>query len=120
LEAIMTCTLIYVILTTGLHSKSKERNALSTLAVACTVGTSLPTQAGSGHSLAVLLTRTPHKTATLILLGGDLTGTSMNPARSLGPAIACGYWQYQWIYFVGPPIGAVVAWVAYTLTHHKI
>jgi glycerol uptake facilitator-like aquaporin len=39
LEAIMTATLIYVILTTGLHSKSKERNALSTLAVACTVGT---------------------------------------------------------------------------------
>jgi aquaporin-4 len=44
----------------------------------------------------------------------------MNPARSLGPAIACGYWQYQWIYFVGPPIGAVLAWVSYTLTHHKI
>ncbi|ELR22156.1 transporter, major intrinsic protein (MIP) superfamily protein [Acanthamoeba castellanii str. Neff] len=95
MEAIMTGVLIYVILTTGLHSKSKERNALSTLAVACTV-------------------------ATLILLGGDLTGTSMNPARSLGPAIACGYWQYQWIYFVGPPIGAVLAWVSYTLTHHKI
>lgn len=39
MEAIMTGVLIYVILTTGLHSKSKERNALSTLAVACTVGT---------------------------------------------------------------------------------
>ncbi len=43
------------------------------------------------------------------LVGVPLTGASMNPARTLGPAIISGYWDYHWIYWAGPIIGAVIA-----------
>jgi aquaporin-4 len=45
----------------------------------------------------------------LHLVGVPLTGASMNPARTLGPAIVSGYWNAHWIYWVGPIIGAVIA-----------
>lgn len=43
------------------------------------------------------------------LVGVPLTGASVNPARTLGPAIASGYWDFHWIYWVGPIVGAVIA-----------
>jgi aquaporin Z len=47
--------------------------------------------------------------ALLVALEAPLTGTSANPARSLGPAWATGDWRDAWVYVVGPLSGALVA-----------
>lgn len=48
-----------------------------------------------------------------ILMGGPLTGASLNPARTIGPAVATGDFSDLWVYLVGPVLGAVVAAVLY-------
>jgi len=45
----------------------------------------------------------------LILLFGPLTGASFNPARSLGPALWSWHWGYEYVYLLGPLIGAAFA-----------
>ncbi len=47
--------------------------------------------------------------ASCILMGGPLTGASLNPARSFGPALASGYWGNHCLYWIGPIAGGVFA-----------
>ena len=47
------------------------------------------------------------------LFGGPVTGASMNPARSFGPALAAGEWSDFWIYVAGPVAGAALGAFAY-------
>jgi MIP family channel proteins len=42
-------------------------------------------------------------------MGGPITGASMNPARSFGPALASGIWTAHWLYWLAPLLGAVLA-----------
>jgi aquaporin NIP len=49
------------------------------------------------------------------LFGGPITGASMNPARSFGPALASGTWTDFWVYLAGPVIGAALGAFAYQL-----
>jgi MIP family channel proteins len=47
------------------------------------------------------------------LFGGPISGASMNPARSFGPAVVSGNLHALWIYLVAPPIGAALGALAY-------
>jgi aquaporin NIP len=49
------------------------------------------------------------------LFGGPVTGASMNPARSLGPALVSGELRDLWLYLVAPPLGAALGALAYQL-----
>jgi aquaporin Z len=81
-EAVLTVGLVSVIL--GTASGAQQIGALAAIAV------------GSFIALAGLI-------------GARISGASMNPARSLGPALVLGDWTSWWAYLVGPLIGALVA-----------
>ncbi|XP_057201103.1 aquaporin-8b isoform X2 [Triplophysa rosa] len=44
-----------------------------------------------------------------VLAGSDVSGTCLNPARALGPAVMTNYWTLHWVYWVGPIAGALIA-----------
>jgi aquaporin Z len=88
-EIVLTTGLVSVIL--GTASGAQQIGALAALAV------------GSYIALAGLW-------------GSLVSGASMNPARSLGPALVLGDWTAWWAYLVGPVIGGVIAvGIAYVL-----
>lgn len=86
LEAILTFFLVNTVLNTAVSGK-----------------------AGNVAPLAIGMTL-----ALSILMGGPLTGASLNPARTLGPAVASGNYSDIWLYFVGPIVGGALAALLYT------
>jgi aquaporin NIP len=50
-----------------------------------------------------------------ILIAGPSTGGSMNPVRTLGPAVAAGNYRQIWIYLVAPTLGALTGSAIYTI-----
>lgn len=50
----------------------------------------------------------PFLYAIMVYLEAPLSGTSTNPARTLGPAVVSGDWSGWWIYFIGPLIGMFI------------
>ena len=81
-EAVLTAGLVSVIL--GTASGAQQIGAIAAVAV------------GSYIALAGLI-------------GVHVSGTSMNPARSLGPALVLGDWTSWWAYLAGPVAGALIA-----------
>lgn len=53
--------------------------------------------------------------AACIVAAGPLTGASMNPARSFGPAICGGHWTMFGAYLIGPIAGAIIAAITYKI-----
>ena len=86
LEGLLTAALMFVI--TAVATDTRAVGELAALAIGFTV-------------------------AANALWGGPISGASMNPARSLGPALVAGIWQDQWLYVVGPVIGAALGAVIY-------
>ncbi len=91
LETILTFILMFVILGSGLDRRSP--NGFAGIAIGLTVGLE----------------------ATCM---GPITGASMNPARSLGPAVVASIWQHHWVYWVAPILGAQLAVIFYGQLSH--
>lgn len=86
LEVLLTAFLMFVI--TSVATDARAHGALAGVAIGGTV-------------------------AMCALVGGPLTGASMNPARSLGPALVAGVGESQWLYLVAPVLGAVLGAASY-------
>ena len=43
------------------------------------------------------------------------TGSSVNPARTLGPALVGDRWDSEWVYFLGPAVGAIIGWLVHSV-----
>ncbi|XP_057522760.1 probable aquaporin NIP-type [Amaranthus tricolor] len=52
------------------------------------------------------------------LIAGTISGASMNPARSIGPALVMQVYKGLWIYVVGPTIGCILGGIAYNIMRY--
>lgn len=53
--------------------------------------------------------------ATMVWQEAPISGTSLNPARSLGPDVLAWFWNDQWLYCIAPPLGALLAVVFFRI-----
>ena len=56
----------------------------------------------------------------MVFVEAPISGTSTNPARTLGPAIVSGQWQAGWVYWLGPLLGMLIACLACSLLAKRI
>jgi len=61
----------------------------------------------------------PFLYAFMVFLEAPISGTSTNPARSLGPALVSGDWHAWWVYWIGPGLGMLVGVALHKLTWLK-
>jgi MIP family channel proteins len=87
-EAVLTFLLMFVIMAVATDARAVGQSAA--LAIGATVGLD-------------------------VLRGGPISGSSMNPARSLGPAVVSGELKSLWIYLTAPPLGALLGAMTYQL-----
>jgi MIP family channel proteins len=91
LEALFTFFLVWVVFATAVD----EKGAFSAI---------------SGFAIGLVL-------AVSVLSIGPITGSSINPARTFGPALVENEWSDAWIYYVGPFVGGAVAAFLYTVLY---
>jgi len=91
-EVILTFLLMFVIL--NVSTGAKEKGIMAGAAIGATVGMEA-------------------------MFAGPICGASMNPARSIGPAIASGHTEYLWAYIVATVLGAIIAVAVFKLTRDK-
>lgn len=82
LEVVLTCILMLVIL--NVSTGAKEKGITAGIAVGAVIGLEA-------------------------MFAGPICGASMNPARSIAPALVSGSVQHLWVYLAAPVIGALVA-----------
>jgi aquaporin Z len=58
--------------------------------------------------------------AIMVWIESPISGTSTNPARSLGPSVISGQWQDWWIYWIGPIAGMLLAVLACSFLAKRI
>lgn len=87
-EIVMTFGLVYTVYATAIDPKKGNIGTIAPIAIGFIVGAN-------------------------ILVGGAFDGASMNPAVSFGPAVLSWTWTHQWVYWVGPLIGAAIAALIY-------
>jgi aquaporin NIP len=94
LEVLVTATLMFVIRAVATDTRAAE-GASAVLA---------------GQMAAVAIGGT---VALNLIWDGPISGASMNPARSFGPALLAGAWVNHWVYWVGPMLGAIIGAALY-------
>lgn len=90
LEFILTFFLMLVIFGSAVHGKAVK--SFAGIAIGATVGLEA-------------------------MFAGPISGASMNPARSLGPALVSGTFEHLWIYLVATTLGALMAAMIYKTLH---
>jgi aquaporin Z len=81
LETILTAILMFVIL--GVSTGSQEKGITAGIVVGAVI-------------------------ALEAMFAGPICGASMNPARSLGPAIVSGHFRAIWVYLFAPVVGVII------------
>jgi aquaporin NIP len=73
-----------------------------------------------GYSLGVIASTVGAVVGLEALFAGPICGASMNPARSLGPALISGHTEHLWMYIIAPIAGALLAAIFHShLNQHK-